>query len=100
MSRLAHDKTQREEDNEMQGRNPRAKNIVGHAQNRKISAEGMQPDLNRWRVLYRRIKQTDGSTDTTLGAPAGLVALALVAVLGGDVFHTVASQALMQVIEL
>jgi len=39
------------------------------------------PDPNHWRVLWRHVKNSDGSTDTTLGRPAGAVAIALIAAL-------------------
>ena len=71
-----------------------------HAQNRKTSTEGMQPDLNRWRVFLRYVKTTDGSTDITLGAPAGLVALALIAVLQSDGIRALGIKGLLQFIDI
>ena len=38
----------------------------------------MNYDPNQWRMLWRRTKRKDGTVDTSLGAPAGAVALGLI----------------------
>jgi Flp pilus assembly pilin Flp len=44
-------------------------------------------DPTRWRMLWRRTKDKNGNTDTSLGAPAGAVALALIAAMNGHPIH-------------
>lgn len=44
-------------------------------------------DPNGWRALARFIRNTDGSIDLTLGAPAGRVAIVLILALFGKTMY-------------
>ncbi len=60
----------------------------------------MNYDPNQWRMLWRRTKRKDGTVDTSLGAPAGAVALGLILLMRGRPVHDVAMNGLLHLVNL